>query len=142
MSFLWSNKLTAEKTADIAKQFFDAIEAGNIETVYNMFSADAKIWHNPDEGIVPREVTAKTLKAMHKLLSNIEYQERRVSSWPTGFVERHLLTGVRKADGVKVRMPVCIVCDINSEGKITRLDEYFDSAAQNIFVQRPAKSKI
>ena len=134
--------MTAQKTADIAKDFFDAIEAGDIDKVYNLFSIDAKIWHNSDDATVPREVTAKTLKVMHKLPRNIEYQERRVDSWPTGFVERHLLTGVRKIDGVKVRMPVCIVCDINGEGKITRLDEYFDSAAQNIFVQSPTKSKI
>jgi ketosteroid isomerase-like protein len=143
MSFLWSKKLTAEKTADIAKKFFDAIEAGDIDTVYNLFSVDAKIWHNPDEAIVPREVTAKTLKAMHRFVSDIKYLERKVDSWPTGFVERHLLTGVRKADGVKVRMPVCIVCEINGEGKITRLDEYFDSAVQNIFFPpRKPKSKI
>jgi ketosteroid isomerase-like protein len=141
MPSLWSKKMTAEKTASIAKEFFDAIEAGRVDEVFEMFSADAKIWHNPDEVIVPREVTAKTLKAMHKFLINISYQDRQVNSWPTGFVERHCLTGVRKADGVKVRMPVCIVCEINGEGKITRLDEYFDSAVQNIFVA-PPKAKI
>lgn len=141
MSFLWSKKQSAEDTAAIAKKFFDAIEAGDIDTVYNLFTPDAKIWHNTDDATVPREVTAKTLKAMHRLLKDVQYQERRVGSWPTGFAERHVLTGTRKVDGVKVRMPVAIVCDVNQEGKITRLDEYFDSVVQNIFVA-PPKSKI
>jgi ketosteroid isomerase-like protein len=142
MSFLWTSKMTAQKTADIAKKFFDAIEAGEIDVVYNMFTADAKIWHNTDQLVVPRETTAKTLRGMHKHFTNIAYLDRKLESWSTGFVERHVLAWERKADGVQTRMPVCIVCEINGDGKITRLDEYFDSAAQNGVAQRTPKSKI
>jgi hypothetical protein len=43
-----------------------------------------------------------------------------------GFVHQHELRGVR-ADGVKLALPACLVCLVK-DGKITRLDEYFDSA--------------
>lgn len=134
--------MTAQKTADIAAKFFDAIEANGIDKVYNMFSPDAKIWHNTDQLVVPRETTAKTIRGMHKRLRNIAYLDRKLDSWPTGFVERHVLAWERKVDGVQIQMPVCIVCEVNADGKITRLDEYFDPAAQNGNVQRAAKSKI
>ena len=43
-----------------------------------------------------------------------------------GFVQQHELRGVRQ-DGVAVRLAACIVCAVE-DGRITRLDEYFDSA--------------
>ena len=35
--------------------------------------------------------------------------------------------GTRALDGVRVALPACIVCAVK-DGKITRLDEYFNSA--------------
>jgi ketosteroid isomerase-like protein len=42
-------------------------------------------------------------------------------------VQQHVLRGTRALDGVRVALPACIVCAVK-DGKITRLDEYFDSA--------------
>ena len=36
----------------MAQRFFDAIEAGDIETMQGSFTPDAEIWHNTDELIV------------------------------------------------------------------------------------------
>ncbi|KIW06603.1 uncharacterized protein PV09_02318 [Verruconis gallopava] len=139
---LWTSKLSAEKSAEVANQFFNAIESGDFAKVADIFAADAEIWHNPDEVVVPPTTTLRTLKAMHKYIANIKYENKQVRSWPGGFVEQHVLSGVRKVDGGKVRLPACIVCEVNAEGKITRLDEYFDSAAQNLFSRPPAKAKM
>jgi ketosteroid isomerase-like protein len=48
----------------MAKRFFDAIEAGEIETMRATFTPDAEIWHNTDETIVTRDQTAQTLTGM------------------------------------------------------------------------------
>jgi ketosteroid isomerase-like protein len=50
-----------------------------------------------------------------------------------GFTHQHELQGVRR-DGVRVHLAACIVCQV-ADGKITRLDEYFDSAQVAEFVK-------
>lgn len=111
----------------LAKRFFDAIEQGDIATMQNSFTPDAPIWHNTDELEVTPAQTATTLTGMVKRITNRKYAERRIHAFPGGFVQQHALTGNRTHDGGAVRLPCCIVCEVK-HGKITRLDEYFDSA--------------
>jgi ketosteroid isomerase-like protein len=116
-----------EEILAVATRFFDAIEAGDIDTMYNSFAPGAPIWHNTDELIVTPEQTKTTLSGMVKRITNIKYAERRLAPIPGGFVQQHALTGNRTHDGEAVRLPCAIVCSVEN-GKITRLDEYFDSA--------------
>jgi ketosteroid isomerase-like protein len=110
----------------LAKRFFDAVENGDIETLYNCYAADAKIWHNTDGAEQSRDDNAATLKGFVGRISNRVYGDRRLHVFEGGFVQQHELRGVR-ADGVAVRLTACIVCAVK-DGRITRLDEYFDSA--------------
>lgn len=111
----------------MATRFFDAIEAGDIETMRDSFTPDAEIWHNTDELIVTRDQTAATLTGMVARIDEREYADRRLTVFPGGFVQQHVLKGVRTHDGGAVRLPCAIVCKVEG-GRITRLDEYFDSA--------------
>ncbi len=113
--------------ADMAKRFFDAIEQGDIETMQNSFTPDAAIWHNTDGLIVSPAQTAVTLSGMVTRIKDREYADRRLTAFPGGFVQQHVLTGKRVQDDVEVRLPCAIICKVEG-GKITRLDEYFDSA--------------
>jgi ketosteroid isomerase-like protein len=111
----------------MAQRFFDAIEAGDIETMQNSFTPDAEIWHNTDELIVTPAQTAQTLTGMVARIKDREYAERRLTTFPGGFVQQHVLKGKRVHDDGAVRLPCAIICRVEG-GKITRLDEYFDSA--------------
>ncbi|HMO75902.1 MAG TPA: nuclear transport factor 2 family protein [Sphingopyxis sp.] len=111
----------------MATRFFDAIEAGDIETMRGSFAPDAEIWHNTDELVVTRDQTAAVLTGMVARIGDREYAERRLTVFPGGFVQQHVLKGRRMHDDVAVRLPCAIVCRVE-DGKITRLDEYFDSA--------------
>lgn len=111
----------------MATRFFDAIEAGDIETMQSSFTPDAEIWHNTDELIVTPAQTAQTLTGMASRIRDREYADRQLTVFPGGFVQQHVLKGVRVHDGVSVRLPCAIICKVEN-GKITRLDEYFDSA--------------
>jgi ketosteroid isomerase-like protein len=44
-----------------------------------------------------------------------------------GFVQQHVLRAGRSAD-TSIEMRVCIVIKVDTEGRITRVDEYFDPA--------------
>ncbi|WOF44912.1 nuclear transport factor 2 family protein [Sphingopyxis indica] len=111
----------------MATRFFDAIEAGDIETMQSSFAPDAAIWHNTDEKIVTPAQTAQTLTGMVARIKDREYADRRLITFPGGFVQQHVLKGKRVQDEVEVRLPCAIVCAVK-DGRITRLDEYFDSA--------------
>ena len=111
----------------MAQRFFDAIEAGDIETMRESFTPDAEIWHNTDELIVTRDDTAQTLTGMVARIKDRKYADRRLTTFPGGFVQQHVLTGKRVHDDGEVRLPCAIECKVEN-GKITRLDEYFDSA--------------
>jgi len=117
---------------DLAKRFFDAVENGDIDTLYGCYAPEAKIWHNTDDAEQSRDDNAATLKGFVQRISHRVYGKRRLEVFPGGFVQQHELTGVR-ADGVAVRLTACIVCAVEG-GRITRLDEYFDSAQVARFV--------
>ena len=116
----------------LAKRFFDAVEAGDIDTLYGCYAPAAKIWHNTDDAEQSRDDNAETLRGFVKRISNRVYANRRLHVFEGGFVQQHELRGVR-ADGAAVRLTACIVCAVEG-GLITRLDEYFDSAQVAKFV--------
>lgn len=116
---------TAMRT--LAKRFFDCVEQGDIEGLVACYAPDAEIWHNTDRQIQGPEDNRKTLAGMVTRIVDRVYADRRVEVFPAGFVQQHVLQGVRKHDNVRVELPACIVCAVK-DGKITRLDEYFDSA--------------
>ncbi len=114
------------ETVALAKRFFDCVEAGDIDGLVACYAPDAIIWHNTDGLEQGPADNAATLRGFVAHISSRLYDERRVHAFPGGFVHQHVLRGVRR-DGVAVSLPACLVCQVR-DGRITRLDEYFDSA--------------
>lgn len=112
----------------LAKDFFDAVERGDVEALKTFYAANAKIWHNTDGLEQAPEDNVETLKGFVQRIRDRKYGERRLHTFPGGFVHQHKLSGTRSKDGVSVDLEACIVCAVEN-GRITRLDEYFDSAA-------------
>jgi ketosteroid isomerase-like protein len=110
----------------LAARLFDSIERGDVEGVAACYAPELVVWHNFDGLEQPREDNLKTLAGMVERISDRRYESRRVDVFDGGFVQQHVLTGVRK-DGVRVSMPGVLVGRVR-DGKIARLDEYLDSA--------------
>lgn len=110
----------------LAKRFFDCVEQGDIEGFADCYAPDVKIWHNTDELIQNKEANREAVAAMVKRIVKPVYDNRRVEVFLGGFVQQHILRGTRAHDGVHLTVPACVVCAVK-DGKITRLDEYFDS---------------
>jgi len=111
----------------LADRFFAAIEAGDIATVRAIYAPDAEIWHNTDGLVQGPEDNARTLGWIAANLRDLRYTQIRRSATDDGFVQRHVLVATNRA-GARVEVPACIVATIG-DGRITRLDEYLDSAA-------------
>lgn len=116
-----------------AKRFFDAIEQGDVDTVRDSYTPDVGIWHNFDDKVQTREENVATLQGMVERISERVYDNRQLEVFPGGFVQQHVLRGVRK-DGSRVSLPAALICRMR-DGKIARLDEYLDSAHVALFRQ-------
>ncbi len=117
----------------LAKRFFDAIEAGDVETVADCYAEDAVIWHNTDGIETSKTDNLKVLSQFVKYLPGRRYEDRRTHAIPGGFVQQHRLTRPRP-DGTTAEVTACIVCRVE-DGRITRLDEYFDQAAIDAYAK-------
>lgn len=124
--------MTEAETAALAKRFFDCIETGDVDGLVACYAADAEIWHNTDGQVQGPQDNRATLSGLVRYFADRAYDERRLDVFPGGFVQQHVLNATRVRDGVKVALAACLVCRVK-DGKITRLDEYFDSAAVAAF---------
>jgi len=116
-----------EDIAALAKRFFASIEAGDTEAVAACYAPDVEIWHNTDGIVQSKAENLMTLKGFLDAVPDRRYVDQRLQIFEGGFVEQHRVTGTLPG-GAKLDMPACIVCEV-AKSQITRLDEYFDSAA-------------
>lgn len=121
---------------DVADRLFGAIERGEYDTVDGMWADDVTVWHTGDSQDNDR---VRALKVIRWFLDNTtrrsyEILDRRC--FDGGFVQQHVLRASRsdrgeRSDGMdnpSIEMRVCIVIKVDGEGRITRVDEYFDPA--------------
>ncbi|MBK7724757.1 MAG: nuclear transport factor 2 family protein [Dehalococcoidia bacterium] len=111
---------------ELCDLFFAAISRGDIDAVRAIYAPDAVIWHNDEKAEQTPDRNLKVLGWVTRNIKDMRYEEVRRHETPTGFVEQHVLRGVAP-NGAPLEIPACIVCEVR-EGRITRLDEYLDSA--------------
>ena len=114
----------------LAARLVAAIEAGDIDTIRAIYAPDARIWHNTDGLDFPGQTVDENLKVlawMNRFLTGKHYDIKARSETATGFVQQHVLRATIAATGEAYAMPACIICTV-IDGRITRLDEYMDSA--------------
>ncbi|MEO6958191.1 MAG: nuclear transport factor 2 family protein [Antricoccus sp.] len=115
-----------QQVREIAAGLFDAIESGDVAAVGDLYTEDVEIWHNYDDAVQNREQNLATLAGLVARISDRKYDKRQVEVFADGFIQQHVLRGVR-ADGVQVAMPGVLIGRLRGD-KIARLDEYLDSA--------------
>ena len=118
--------IDAAATVKLADTFFAAVEAGDLETVTSLYHPDIRIWHSRDEADTDREQSVELLSLFFERVSDRSYEILRRHTFDGGFVQEHVTHG-RMQDGSVLRLPVCLICHIDDEGRITRIAEYFDA---------------
>jgi ketosteroid isomerase-like protein len=111
---------------ELADRFFAAIPKGDLATVRAIYAPDARIWHNNDQATQDVEQNLAVLGWVTKNIAGLRYEDVRRHATPSGFVQQHVLRGTAPS-GAPLEVPACIVCAV-ANGRITRLDEYLDSA--------------
>ncbi|OBG52947.1 MULTISPECIES: nuclear transport factor 2 family protein [unclassified Mycobacterium] len=118
---------SVEIVADAADRLFTAIEKGDYAAVDGMWSDDIAVWRvgaRGDDGkaralrVIDWFITATTER-------RYEILDRRF--FEGGFVQQHVLHATGHA-GQSISMRVCIVIRVGGDGRLDRIDEYFDPA--------------
>ena len=118
--------MTAQEHLDFAERFVSAIQTGDTATVRACYHPDAKLWHNTDGIEQTVDQNMKVLDWFIRTLPDRNYRVVRREALPDGFLQQHVLEATLP-DGTKWAMDACVVIKIE-DGRITRLDEYMDSA--------------
>ena len=118
--------MNERETLELADRFFAAIPKGDLDSVRAIYAPDAVIWHNNDQATQNVEQNLQVLAWVAKNIAGLRYEEIRRHVTPSGFVQQHVLRGTAP-NGKPLELPACILCTVKN-GRITRLDEYLDSA--------------
>jgi uncharacterized protein len=105
-------------------RFFAALEAGDIDTVREIYAPDALIWHNDDLVEQPVDENLKVLQGLHRAVSGLRYDIVRRVPTPDGVLQQHVLRG-SLPDGTEVELHAAMYLQVR-DGHITRIEEYLD----------------
>lgn len=111
---------------EVAYRFFAAIEAGDLQIVKSLYHPDARIWHNTDGLEQSVSENLEVLAALVARTASRHYTRKRLRTFEGGFVQQHVLVAVQ-LNGREVELPAAIICEVEN-GRIIRIDEYFDAA--------------
>jgi ketosteroid isomerase-like protein len=111
----------------VAAAYAMATRAGDVEALAAISEDDAVVWHNHDDVEVSLERSGRTLRWLHRTVTELAWNDVALSLTADGFVWRSVLTGM--APGGRLRVHSCVVVTLSEAGRVARTDEYLDAAA-------------
>ena len=87
------------------------------------------IWHNDDLLEQSVEDNLKVLRGLHRAVSDLRYDVVRRAGTPDGVLQQHVLRG-RLPNGADVELHAAMYLQVR-DGRITRIEEYLDSARRS-----------
>jgi ketosteroid isomerase-like protein len=114
------------ETRELCEQFFDAYQDGRVDVLRRIMSDDCIVWHNVFLEDTTRDENLAAYPNSYQGQRRRTYDDRTIDAFEDGFVIQYSLGGVMH-NGHRGSMPICIVGRC-SNGKITRIDEYMDTA--------------
>ncbi len=109
-------------------RLFAAIPRGDIAAVETIYAPGAQIWHNTDNAVQDVAANLRTLAWVSRSIRELRYEEIRRTPLDSGKVlQEHVLRGIAP-NGQPLNIVACIVFTFDATGRISRLEEYLDSA--------------
>lgn len=109
---------------ELVNRFLSAIERGDLTSAMDCISPDAVLWHNGTRQTMTRDQNYEVMQGFIARSLTRKYRDRHLQEFAGGFVLQHLLVATA-ADGYVLTAAACLVCR-TADGRITRLEEYFD----------------
>lgn len=119
---------TTTDLAAICRQFFDALQAHDTDTVRSLMAEDGIFTQNggPDMPLT-QWADPHVLESVAKVLGRHRYEEVRQVVGGDAVVEQHRVRSTLPSGDLFDR-EVCVVVRFGPDGRIIRLDEYADTS--------------
>lgn len=114
-----------------------AIFARDITAIRALYADDITVWHASTDQVQTKEENLALLAGVFKMTSRLEYIRIKRHSTASGVVQQHCLVGMFDDGRPLPELNACLVIGV-SDGKIVRIDEYFDGSAYAEVWQRLA----
>lgn len=111
---------------DIASQLFSAIESKSVSSVAALYDEAVEVWHNFDNAIQTKAANLKVLEGLTKTVGKLRYEVIERLHVGDRVIQRHELH-CTMPNGRTIVIPCSIFLTVKN-GKITRIDEYLDTA--------------
>jgi ketosteroid isomerase-like protein len=118
--------------ATVATAIFDAVQAGDLASFRARCAEEMVIWHNHDMAERSLDRLIADLELLHSVTDEVAYIDRRYQSIADGAWVQHVLTG-KTLHGRPYALATAVRLFIDTTGRITRIEEYSDSAASKVF---------
>jgi ketosteroid isomerase-like protein len=119
--------MSEAQTLEIARRLIDAIVAGDVAAVEELYGDDLIGWQNFTGRELNRRQMLKIVRVLGGDVKDLRYDDIRVTTTSRGYVQQHVLRATAR-DGRAVECAACLVVQV-ADGKIRRIDEYMDGAA-------------
>ena len=116
----------ARELNQVADRFFSAVEKGDVDGLREIYSPDARIWHNFDDYASTRDENLGVLRWVSNHIDDFRFEEVRRSFVPGAFLQQHVIRG-RDEAGSEINCPAILKADV-AAGHIMRIEEYFDAS--------------
>ena len=114
---------------DVAAQLFRAIESKSVADVAALYDDAVGVWHNFDNAVQNKSDNLKVLGGLTQSVAMIRYEVLERHAVGDRVIQRHDLH-CTLANGKTFSVPACIFITVKND-KITRIDEYLDTAQVN-----------
>jgi ketosteroid isomerase-like protein len=117
--------MTHDEIRALCHRFFDALEAGNIDTLAAIYDDRLAFWFNASDKTSTKaeSLAAVTMGAgRHR---RRRYNDRAIQTFDGGFVMQYTLN-IEHNDGAPTALYPAVVA-LCRDGRIFRMDEYIDS---------------
>jgi ketosteroid isomerase-like protein len=125
--------MTKSEILELASALMAAVQSGGTDAVKALYAEDIILWHTNDRVNQTSADSIRTLAWINMHMKGVRYEELRVAALDDGFVQQHVM----RADSPKVDMP-CMLRAWCADGRVTRIEEYFDSVDAAPIIQHIA----
>ncbi len=116
--------MTPAENIALGHALMEAVQAGDYDAIRNLFSDDIAIWHTFDQLDQNEDQFVRGLAWLHKYVKGLRYDDIRIAAVEGGgYVQQHVM----RIETPRMEQPAMMRAWCFN-GKITRIEEYMDSA--------------
>lgn len=110
----------------LADALGNALSRRDPQILQAIYADDISVWHAATGGTMGKAQNIGLLSQLFSVTSRLKYVDIRRYDIENGLIQQHTLTGAFDHGGELPALSACLIIKV-ANGKIARIEEYFDS---------------